>query len=108
MELSLLTSAATSCLMNAPRFVVDFPRWLFLGTLVFAPWAYGCTREWAIDFLDVLMAVILLLWLAGCVLRKLRPAVSPALVLCAAILLLQGWWMAANPHFQHDADLRSF
>jgi len=83
------------------RFVVEIPRWLFLAALVCAPWAYGCTPEWAIDYLEILLGLILVLWLAGCALRRLRPAIHPVLLGCTLILLVAGWWMTVNPHLRH-------
>src|SRR4029453_8011725 len=49
---------------------VDFPRWLLLATLVFAPWAYGSTQLWAIQTLKVLLGLICLLWVVECVARR--------------------------------------
>jgi hypothetical protein len=28
-------------------FLVELPRWLLLAVIVYAPWAFGCTRWWA-------------------------------------------------------------
>ncbi|HEX4084193.1 MAG TPA: O-antigen ligase family protein [Chthoniobacteraceae bacterium] len=82
------------------RFLVETPRWLFLGALVCAPWVYGTTPAWAIALLEWLLAIILLLWAAGCALRRLQPAIHPGLFASVAALLAYGWLMAANPHFQ--------
>jgi len=81
------------------RIVVETPRWLFLAALVCAPWAYGSTPAWAVERLEMLLGLILALWLAGCFVRRLKPAIPPALLACTAALLVAGWWMALNPHF---------
>jgi len=90
------------------RVFIDTPRWLFLAALVFAPWAYGCTRFWALNILRITMALILLLWLAGCIARRAKPAVPPLLLGTAAFLLLQGWWMIANAHYVYDSQNLQF
>jgi O-antigen ligase len=83
-------------------------RWLFLALLVFAPWAYGCTEPWAIRWLNAGMALVLMLWVDGCVLRGVWPAVHRGAVVCIALLLVQGWWMALNPRFAHDFATHTF
>jgi len=89
------------------RILVETPRWLFLAALVFAPWVYGSTPSWVISELVAFLEIILILWLGGCALRKLRPAVHPVVVWCAAVILVWGWWMALNPHFM-DAGNYTF
>lgn len=84
------------------------PRWLFLALLVFAPWAYGCTEPWAIRWLNAGMALVLVLWVDGCVARGAWPAVHRGAVVCVTLLLAQGWWMALNPHFSHDQETHAF
>ncbi len=84
------------------------PRWFFLALLVLAPWAYGCTEPWAIRWLNAGLALVLLLWVDGCILRGVWPAVHRAAALCVALLLAQGWWMALNPHFTHDTATHAF
>lgn len=86
------------------RAVIEIPRWLFLGLLIYAPWAYGCTPAWTINVLEALMSAIILFWLAGCAMRKITPLVHPALFGCVALVLLQGWWMAMNPHYRDRGD----
>ena len=45
------------------RALVEAPRWLLVATLVFAPWAYGSTRIWAV--LVDLVVVGMLFWVAS-------------------------------------------
>ena len=82
------------------RVAVETPRWLFLAALVLAPWVYGTTPPWAIAELEMLLSVILVLWMASCAMRALKPAVHPLLLRCVIVILAGGWWMALNPHFQ--------
>lgn len=84
------------------RALVEAPRWLLLALLVFAPWAYGSTLDWAIDVLNRGMLLTLGLWLLGCVGRRLAPQVHPVLLGSAALLFLQGWWLIANVQTFYD------
>ena len=34
-------------LLGVQAFFMDLPRWFLLAVVVYAPWAYGCTRWWA-------------------------------------------------------------
>jgi hypothetical protein len=86
------------------RFFVEAPRWLFLAALVYAPWAYGSTPDWAINYLEILLGLILGLWIISCVLRRLRPAIDPVLLACVIAILVGGWGMTFNPHFQQARD----
>ncbi len=86
------------------RFAVEAPRWLFLLALVYAPWVYGTTPAWAIKYLNLLLFVILGLWVTGCCLRRMPPAVPLTLLWCVGIILVSGWLMALNPHFQDTGN----
>lgn len=93
------------------RVVIDAPRWLLLGALVFAPWAYGSTAPWAIHLLQIWLAVSGVLWLGGALLRRMAPQVPKLALVAAAFLSLQGWWMAANAKYDyptHDGITSSF
>ncbi len=81
--------------------VNSVPRWLLLLALVFAPWAYGSTRPWAVEVLNLLLAVILAAWLVTCLLRRSWPAVPRLLVGTAVWLLAQGAWMILNAKFDY-------
>jgi len=83
-------------------------RWLFLALIVLAPWAYGCTEAWAVRGLNAGMALVLLLWIDGCVLRGVWPAVHRVPVLCSALLLLLGWGMTLHPRYALDAATHTF
>ena len=83
-------------------------RWLFLGTLVYAPWAYGCTRPWTISVLNVLLASVVALWLAGSLLERRLPQVPLLAVATSGSLLALGWLMALNAHYFYDPELLQF
>src|SRR5689334_11208577 len=90
------------------RIVIDAPRWLLLLALIFAPWAYGCTRPWGIRVLCCLLDATIFLWAIECFLRE-RPPRMPLLLLAALLCLLaQGWWMAWNAKSISNPDLLAF
>ena len=59
------------------RLLSAAPRWLVLLSLVYAPWAFGCTRPWTIVVLNALLGTALALWLADCAMRRRLPNVHP-------------------------------
>jgi hypothetical protein len=83
------------------RALADAPRWMFLGILVFAPWAYGSTWHVAMTILNQFSAALIVLWLAVCAWRRQRPVLPWLPVALVALLLLQGWWFAWNAHWIH-------
>lgn len=93
---------------HMPAALLATSRWVFLALLVLAPWAYGCTEAWAIRWLNAGMALVLLLWVDACLLGGAWPAVHRAAVICVALLLAQGWWMALHPHFAFDGEAHVF
>lgn len=76
--------------------MVNTARWIFLGALVFAPWAYGSTRPWAMFTTDGILAIVVVLWLAGCAARRRLPLVPWPLAVAALLALLQGWFLILN------------
>src|SRR5438093_5425604 len=83
--------------------LISAPRWLLLAALVYAPWAYGCTRPWTADVLSALLGGVVFLWLAGCAVRRAWPVI-PAVPLLASLLLIgQAWWMVLNAKSEYDA-----
>ena len=87
---------------------MEAPRWLFLATLVYAPWAYGSTRDWAVTGLNILMAVIVTLWTVGCLLRRNWPSIPPTLAITSIALAAQGWFLVANAKFDYDPATLEF
>ena len=78
------------------RALTDLPRWLLLAGLIIAPWAYGCTRPWAITGLNALLSVLLLAWGASCAGRRSWPVVPPLLAGASIWLIGQAWLHTAG------------
>ena len=83
-------------------------RYLLLGSLVYAPWAYGCTLPWTAALLDDLLAAVVLLWLAGCAFGRKGPVLPVVPLVCAVALLGLGTFMAWNAHFRYDPATQCF
>jgi hypothetical protein len=81
---------------------LDAPRWLFLGALWYAPWAYGCTEPAAIDGLNVLLALVLGGWIIALACERRLPSGPPALWIIVALLLALGWTAALNARSLYD------
>src|SRR5476651_375353 len=74
----------------------SLPRWLLLGALVFAPWAYGCTREWSGKILECwLLGTLGIFILVGGGWKGRNGRVPLA---CGILLLSLGAWMVINAY----------
>jgi hypothetical protein len=90
------------------RGFTNAPRWLMLAALVFAPWAYGTTRPWAITCLNWLLGVAFLLWLLDHLLHQTRPAIPLLLAVPAIGLAAQAWFMVWNAKYDYDPAAHEF
>lgn len=86
----------------------DIPRWLFLGTLIFAPWAYGGTDSTSISIINLSLGVVIGLWILGLVVARKRPAIPMVLLIVATAILGLGWLMALNPSAIYDTEFEIF
>jgi hypothetical protein len=90
------------------RLLRDGPRWIFLATLIYAPWAYGCTGPRSIEILNWVLFVTLLTWIASLILMRRRPFVLIPVLVVAALILTLGWGMVANACAAYDPEFESF
>jgi O-antigen ligase len=90
------------------RWLINAPRWLLLGTLVYAPWAYGTTPLWAVDILNILLAICLGLWVVTCLLRRAWPSVHPVPAVLMLALLAQACFMIFNARYNYDSVAHEF
>ncbi len=81
---------------------------LWLLVLILAPWLYGGTRAWTVDWLNALGAGAVILWLGGCLLEWRRPRLPWPAALTLLGLLAYGWCLALNPHLEYRADFFTF
>lgn len=86
----------------------DASRYLFVATLVYAPWAYGCTTADTILVLNWLLAGVAALWIGDLLFRWKLPFVPPALVVLLALVLALGWAMALNARAIYDPAFSMF
>src|SRR5436190_21571005 len=82
--------------------------WFFLGTLIVAPWLYGRTTSWSIELINLLLALVLLLWGASLVVDRRGPGMPTLLLIITAMVLVFGWWMVWNAHATYDSTFRVF
>lgn len=87
---------------------MEAPRWLFLAALVYAPWAYGSTREWAVTGLNIFIGGVMMLWMVSCLLRRTWPQVPPVLAIATILLAAQGWFLVGNAKFDYDPTALEF
>jgi hypothetical protein len=89
---------------KASRWLDDAPGWLFLASLIYGPWNYGCTTERGIVGLNWVLGAALILWIIDLLVARGRPRVPFALVTLSVLLLAIGWWMVLNARWIYDSD----
>lgn len=83
------------------RLIANTPRWLLLAALVYAPWAYGATRPWAITGLNCLLGASIAAWFFGAIAARQWPRVHRALFAAGALLAGYAWFMVWNAKFEY-------
>jgi hypothetical protein len=46
-------------------------RWLLLASLIYAPWAFGTTRDWTIEILEAALFAMGAIWVSGLLLTRI-------------------------------------
>ncbi|NBR84301.1 MAG: hypothetical protein EB141_16920 [Verrucomicrobia bacterium] len=87
--------------MTLERVTDDVPRWMFLGILVYAPFAYGCRLPLEMVVLNQFAAALMVFWAIACLARRRWPLLPWLPTTLVTLLLLQGWWLARNAHSIH-------
>ena len=82
--------------------LAELPRWLLLAIVVYAPWAFGCTRWWAKTLLIQSLLAISLLWLGSLLLRRRWPRMAIPAGVAALSLLGLGWLSVFNALATYD------
>jgi O-antigen ligase len=90
------------------RLLRESARWIFLATLIFAPWAYGGTTAWSIAAINLLLGIALSLWLVGLLVGRRMPSLPRALMVMTVAVLSLGWWMVANSASIYDSEFYLF
>ena len=90
------------------RAIREATRWLFLLTLIYAPWAYGCTTAVTVVILNYLLGAVMFLWVADLLLRRTKPTISPGLIILVGVLLVIGWGMSWNAKGVYDTAFEIF
>jgi len=88
--------------------MINFARWFFLGILIYAPWAYGCTRLWTINLLNYLLWSCGGICVVGWLLERHRPRLPVLPLACLLLVILQTLWMWFNAHAYYDNSYFQF
>jgi hypothetical protein len=67
--------------------------------LFYAPLAYGCTRPEMLPTLFCLLGAVIITSVVSMALRSTWSRIPRLVLVCVALLLIQGWWMTGNPVF---------
>jgi hypothetical protein len=96
---SFLTDTRTTNPVNNPSRTAWASTFFLVVALFYAPLAYGCTRPEMLPPLYALLAAGFVTGMISFILDgKLADLPKPALI-CAMVVLVQGWWLTAQPVF---------
>ena len=101
-EISFPKETLLRGLLALQTFSVALPRWLLLAVIVYAPWAYGCTRSWTKTLLVQLLVATIVLWLCSLGLRRRWPRTPLLTAIVAFLLLGLGWFSVFNSLASYD------
>jgi hypothetical protein len=87
---------------------IDIPRWLLLGLIAYAPWAYGSIPSPWRDGLIVGSHLVVGLWLLTVIIRRRLNYLNLFALFWALLILIQGFWMTYNSKFVYDNDYNLF
>ena len=76
--------------------------WLLLLGVVYVPWHEGGVAPLSTPIFASLVLLAALLWLSCHALHQTRPRMPVLAAFCAALLLLQGWWIVVNARHTFD------
>jgi O-antigen ligase len=107
-ELPYERAALLRFLLGVQAFFMDLPRWLLLAAVIYAPWAYGCTRWWTKTLLIQSLLAIGLLWVCSLFLRRRWPRVTTSAGVVALTLLGLGWLSTLNAVSTYDELMQVF
>ena len=83
-------------------------RWIFLGALVYAPWAYGATTPESIQITNWVLFAALVLWVIELLVDRRMPRFPRLLFFLTAALICVGGWMVFNAKSIYDSDFLVF
>src|SRR2546428_4435385 len=83
-------------------------RWIFLVTLVVAPWMYGGTTATSIATINLLLVAALVLWVLELLVNRRFPLLPRIFVGVSVALLSLGWWMVLNASSIYDSQFYLF
>ena len=107
-ELPYERAAFLRFLSGVQAFFMDLPRWLLLAAIIYAPWAYGCTRWWTKVLLIQSLFAVTILWLCSLFLRRRWPRVTIPAGIVALSLLGLGWFSFFNSVSSYDELMQVF
>ena len=83
-------------------------RSIFLGVLIYAPWAYGATTSAGIQTTNWILLAVLVLWISELLISRRRPQCPRLLGSLAGVLICVGGWMAFNARSMYDSEFSVF
>ena len=83
-------------------------RWIFLGALMYAPWAYGATTSLSIQITNWILLAAFVLWAVELLVSKRTPRFPRLLFFLTVALVCVGGWMVFNAKAIYDSDFFVF